>query len=508
MWVFQPPSADERSDIVSTQVVRISGYSKGSLTCIGNECDRKEGIEHRNSDIIPERTALNQSYKDVSDGCGFYSEHAQILTALNAQYKETKKGTAFEGMIIPADLDFFEKMGYKTDGKPPKEVKAFFDKSYKWALEQIGYNGTDKNIISAKVHYDEKTPHMHIYYLPITDKWQDKIYAKDENGKVLRSDKGTPLQAKDEKGKILYKQVEDNTAPKLSRTEFWRQKGGKVSYRRMQDDFQEKVGKLYGLERGEVGSDREHETKYQHKQKELQAELKPYEDMKIKTDSIDENIKKLPFGKSLVDTNAFEKTKKQAKAYTLNRDSIRTLKSDQEKLKNSQIELKNEKQDLSLERAALLAEKQNVHAAYQRQLNINQLLERTEKELQAEKEKIRSLTNENSSLRIDVADKCKTIKELTETNRGAYESLTNVCKAVGMLKYDKNGDYKAELTPHQERLIDGVANYSARWAKNDGHPDLSEKIKKEIGISKGIQDEIDELVPKKNLSRGHGGMSL
>ena len=102
----------------------------------------------------------------------------------------------------------------------------------------------------------------------------------------------------------------------------------------------------------------------------------------------------------------------------------------------------------------------------------------------------------------------ETIQVLKKANRGAYESLTNVCKAVGMLKYDKNGDYKAELTPHQERLIDGVANYSARWAKNDGHPDLSEKIKKEIGISKGIQDEIDELVPKKNLSRGHGGMSL
>ena len=102
----------------------------------------------------------------------------------------------------------------------------------------------------------------------------------------------------------------------------------------------------------------------------------------------------------------------------------------------------------------------------------------------------------------------ETIQVLKKANRGAYESLTNVCKAVGMLKYDKDDGYKANLTPKQERLIDGVANYSASWAKKDGYPDLAQEINKKIGISKGIQDEIEELIPKKNISRGHGGMSL
>ena len=505
---MSPPSADERSDIVSTQVVRIAGYSKGSLTCIGNECDRKEGIEHRNSDIIPERTKLNMSYKDVSEGGGFYAEHAQLLSAMNAQYKETKKGVAFEGMLITADLDFFQKMGYTSQGKPPKAVRDFFDKSYKWALEQIGYNGTDKNIISAKVHYDEKTPHLHIYYLPVTDKWQEKVYAKDENGKVLRSDKGTPLQAKGADGKILYKQVENKTAPKLSRTEFWRQKGGKVSYRRMQDDFQEKIGNVYGLERGEVGSDREHETKYQHKQKELEAELKPFTEMKVKTDKLDEQSKKLPFGKTMVDTKAYERTKKQAKSYIANQPQIQRLKSDQSELQKAQEDLKKAQKQLEKERIAISAKRYQVQEAYQRQLDVNQLLERSERELKAEKEKTRSLTHENGSLRHENEMQGATIQVLKKANRGAYESLTNVCKAIGLLKYDKDGEYKANLTPKQERLIDGVANYSATWAKKDGYPDLAQEINQKIGISKGIQDEIDELVPKKNLSRGHGGMSL
>jgi len=46
---------------MSTQVIRIQGFSKGSLTNIGNECDRKKGVEHHNSDIDPTRTHLNKS---------------------------------------------------------------------------------------------------------------------------------------------------------------------------------------------------------------------------------------------------------------------------------------------------------------------------------------------------------------------------------------------------------------------------------------------------------------
>lgn len=483
---------------MSSQVVRIQGYSKGSLSAIGNECDRKPGVEHRNSDINVERSALNHSFKDVRGS--FYSEHADIITALNAQYTEKKTGIAFEGMIITADSEFFENMGYDItkNTRPPKAVRDFFDKSYKWALEQIGYKGTDKNVISAKVHYDEKTPHLHIYYLPITDKWQDKVYAKDENGKVKRTEKGTPIQAKDENGKTIFKQVENSEKPKLSRTEFWRARGGKTSYRRMQDDFQEKIGKDYGLERGEVGSDREHESKYQYKERQLKESLKPYENMAVKINTVDDNAKSLLFGKTVVNTKAYERTKKQAKSYIVNRDKIRTLENDKATVEQEREQNKKERERNKRDREALSSEWQKVNVAYQRQLELNRILEQNERELQAEKEKTRSLTAENGALRAENAQRSKIIDELQKTNRGAYESLTNVCKAVGMLKYDKTGDYKADLTPQQARLIDGVANYSAKWAKDDGYPELAERIESEVGISKGIQKEMDKLNPKRN----------
>lgn len=494
---------------MSTQIVRVQGYSKGSLTCIGNECDRTPGIEHRNSDIVPERSALNYSYKDVAEGGSFYSEHADIIGSLNAKYTEKKSGIAFEGMLITADSEFFEKLGYDVtkNAKPPKAVKEFFDKSYKWALEQVGYKGTEKNIISAKIHYDEKTPHLHIYYVPITDKWQEKVYQKDENGKVQRNEKGSPLQAKDENGKTIYKQVENSQQPKLSRTEFWRVRGGKNSYRRMQDDFQEKIGKEYGLERGEVGSTREHETKYQHKEKELKKSLASYTELRIRTDKVNETGKEIPLtGQTMIKTSELKKIKQQAKAYTVNRDGFKTLKSDQESVRQAQEQLKKEQEQLEKERAALSSERQRVNAAYQRQLDINRVLEQTERELKSEKEKNGSLVNENASLSRSNARQIETIQQLEKANRGAYESLTSVVKAVGMLKYDKEDGYRAELTEKQERLIDAVAKYGARWAREDGFPDLAKEMDEHIGISKGIQEDIQELTPKR--SRGRGGMSL
>lgn len=74
---------------LSTQVVRIEGYNKGSLGTIGRECDRTEGVNHRNQEIEKDLSYLNYSYKDAESG--FVSEFATIKTVLNAQGKEKKK---------------------------------------------------------------------------------------------------------------------------------------------------------------------------------------------------------------------------------------------------------------------------------------------------------------------------------------------------------------------------------------------------------------------------------
>lgn len=95
---------------MSIQVVRVQGYNKGSLGTLGRECDRAD-VNHRNGDIDKTLSHMNLSYKDAPSG--FVAEYADIVSALNAQGKETKNSIAFEGLVITADLPFFEALGYE-----------------------------------------------------------------------------------------------------------------------------------------------------------------------------------------------------------------------------------------------------------------------------------------------------------------------------------------------------------------------------------------------------------
>lgn len=80
--------------------------------------------------------------------------------------------------------------------QPPPKVLEFFNDCYKFVLREVGYHGTDENILSAVIHFDETTPHLQLYYVPIVDQGKKKVYAKGREGKVLRNEKGSPIQAK------------------------------------------------------------------------------------------------------------------------------------------------------------------------------------------------------------------------------------------------------------------------------------------------------------------------
>lgn len=256
---------------MSNQVVRTKQFSKGSLKNILNELDREKGIEHRNDEIDLELSYLNYSYKDKDEG-GALATFKRIIKENGCQDFVDKKGAvAFEGMVITSDTKFFEELGWVKGQPAPESVQKFFDDAYQWALGQIGYKGTDKNIISAKIHYDEKTPHLQINYVPIVDKYKKKVYEKDENGKILRNERGSGIQARDENGKIIYEDV--SGVPKVGRADFWRERGGKFSYSLMQDSFHEKVGKKYNLGRGEIGSNKKHKTNHQYKAEQMKKEL-------------------------------------------------------------------------------------------------------------------------------------------------------------------------------------------------------------------------------------------
>ncbi len=262
-------SKSKEEILISYQVLRIEKFSKGDLGKIGAETERTTK-HHRNEDIDSERTPLNYYFKK-SEG-GLNAQWKQTMQDLNATFKETKKAVAFEGVIITSDKTFFEERGYVPCEPLPLELQKFFADSYAFLKRQIGYHGTDQNILSAAVHLDETTPHLQLYYIPVVDEGRKKVYAKGADGKVLRNEKGSPIQAKDKSGKSLYERVLLEQ-PKICSSEFWEQRGAQSSFGNLQDEFHEQVARYYGLERGEVGSNKKHTTKYQWKKQQQEKEL-------------------------------------------------------------------------------------------------------------------------------------------------------------------------------------------------------------------------------------------
>ena len=262
-------SKSKEEILISYQVLRIEKFSKGDLGKIGAETERTTK-HHRNEDIDSERTPLNYYFKK-SEG-GLHAQWKQTMQDLNATFKETKKAVAFEGVIVTSDKAFFEEHGYVPGEPLPLELQKFFADSYAFLKRQIGYHGGDQNILSAAVHLDETTPHLQLYYIPVVDEGRKKVYAKGADGKVLRNEKGSPVQEKDKNGKSLYERVLLEQ-PKICSSEFWEQRGAQGSFGNLQDEFHEQVARYYGLERGEVGSSKKHTTKYQWEKQQQEQEL-------------------------------------------------------------------------------------------------------------------------------------------------------------------------------------------------------------------------------------------
>lgn len=103
-------------------------------------------------------------------------------------------------------------------------------------------------------------------------------------------------------------------------------------------------------------------------------------------------------------------------------------------------------------------------------------LEKSERDGRAKDKQIADLQRENGSL------------------RGQIRSLTAQLDEVKAELWNKINN----LT---DKLIDGLAEYGARWAKEDGFPEMAEEMEKRVGISKGIEKIIEPQAPKR--SRGY-----
>ena len=103
--------------------------------------------------VTPQRKYRAEAEKQIAEaGCRTRSDSVRVVEAL-----------------VTASPEFFR-------GKKKSEVKAYFQE----ALDFIREHQDPKNIISAVVHMDEKTPHMHLCFVPLTE--DGRLSAKDIMG--------------------------------------------------------------------------------------------------------------------------------------------------------------------------------------------------------------------------------------------------------------------------------------------------------------------------------------
>ena len=202
---------------MSYAIIRNAKYKRENLKGIYRHNERKNK-NYSNKNINEELSYLNYSLKDCTQS---YEKEFDLLKEkynLKGQIK-TVSNIACE-YIITSDKEFFDNIG-------EEETKRYFETAYKFVCKYKDLG--EQYILSAKVHMDEESPHMHLVFIPV-------VHTKDKKG---------------------------NDIDKIACSEFWKEKD---SYRQLQDAFYNYiVSNNFELER-ENPSERVHLSVEDYKQ--------------------------------------------------------------------------------------------------------------------------------------------------------------------------------------------------------------------------------------------------
>ena len=135
-------------------ILRFAKYKGPEIANIEAHNERTKDKYASNPDIDPSRSHLNfhliepkhryraEAERQIKEaGCRTRSDSVRLVEAL-----------------VTASPEFFQ-------GKKKAEIKAFFQE----AVTFIQQHQDPKTIVSAAVHMDEKTPHMHLSFVPLTE---------------------------------------------------------------------------------------------------------------------------------------------------------------------------------------------------------------------------------------------------------------------------------------------------------------------------------------------------
>ena len=185
-------------------------YKRTDIVGIERENERNENYKStRNPQIDKLRTHLN--YHTLPYEKKYLSFIDERIKELAPKRKIKDDAVLITSFILGSDKEFF-------DGISPEAQKQFFADCTDFFSERYG----KENVVSAVVHLDERSPHLHFNLMPVTD------------------------------GRLCAKELFDRAA-----------------LRELQTGFYEIVGKKYGLKRGKEGSAAKHLDTVAYKTKKM-----------------------------------------------------------------------------------------------------------------------------------------------------------------------------------------------------------------------------------------------
>ncbi len=140
---------------MSLLVLHMDKFKKDAIRGIQSH-NRRERESHSNPDIDYSRSVGNYDlHESASDS---YAQAIQNRIDDLLMVKAVRKDAVHLcGLIVSSDKSFFTRMG-------KEETRRFFEEAAAYLTDFVG----KENVISAMIHMDEKTPHMHFLHVPVT----------------------------------------------------------------------------------------------------------------------------------------------------------------------------------------------------------------------------------------------------------------------------------------------------------------------------------------------------
>lgn len=194
---------------ISYLICHMEKYTRQETSPVEKENERDENYEASNPQIDSSRTKNN--YHIVFPMDDYITMINNRLSTLTLKRKLRSDAIYMNSFVVGASPDFFQR-------NDPSKQREFFIDCVKFFSEKYG----KENILSAVVHMDETTPHLHLNIVPITN------------------------------GKLCSKDLFDRTKLSILQTELY-----------------DKVGKKWELQRGKEGSQATHLSTAEYKAKKI-----------------------------------------------------------------------------------------------------------------------------------------------------------------------------------------------------------------------------------------------